>query len=81
MANTVAHPDLALEKFIGIDSNEDPTAFIRLLEKKISFSLGIRTAKKKKITYKPFMTTEGKHFLDLFHEEQSPNGLTHYKLL
>ena len=33
MANTVAYPDLALEKFIGIDSSEDPTAFIRLLEK------------------------------------------------
>ena len=40
MANTVAYPDLALEKFIGIDSSEDPTAFIRLLEKKISFPLG-----------------------------------------
>ena len=40
MANTVAYPDLASEKFIGIDSSEDPTAFIRLLEKKISFSLG-----------------------------------------
>ena len=37
MANTVAYPDLALEKFIVIDSSEDPTAFICLLEKK-SFS-------------------------------------------
>ena len=44
MANTVAYPDLALEKFIGIDSSEDLTAFIRLLEKKISFSLGNRPA-------------------------------------
>ena len=44
MANFVAYPDLALEKFIGIDSSEDPTAFIRLLEKKISFSFGIRPA-------------------------------------
>ena len=44
MANTVAHTDLALEKFIGIDSSEDPTAFVRLLEKKISFSLGSRPA-------------------------------------
>ena len=44
MANTVAYPVLALEKFIGIDSSEDPTAFIRLLEKKISFSLGSRPA-------------------------------------
>ena len=44
MANTVAYPDLALEKFIGIDSSEDPTAFIRLLEKKISFALGSRPA-------------------------------------
>ena len=44
MANTVAYPVLALERFIGIDSSEDPTAFIRLLEKKISFSLGSRPA-------------------------------------
>ena len=44
MAKTVAYPDLALKKFIGIDSSEDPTAFIRLLEKKISFSLGSRPA-------------------------------------
>ena len=42
MANTVAYPDLALEKFIGIYSSEDPTAFIRSLEKKIGFSLGSR---------------------------------------
>ena len=44
MANTIAYPDLALEKVIGIDSSEYPTAFIRLLEKKISFSLGSRPA-------------------------------------
>ena len=44
MANTLAYPDLALEKLIGIDSSEDPTAFIRLFEKKISFSLGTRPA-------------------------------------
>ena len=46
MANIVAYPDLALEKFIGIDSSENPTAFIRLLEKKISFSQGSRPATK-----------------------------------
>ena len=34
MANTVAYPDFALETFIGIDSSEDPTAFIRFLDKK-----------------------------------------------
>ena len=44
MANTVAYPDLALEKFFGIHSSENPTAFIHLLEKKISFSLGSRPA-------------------------------------
>ena len=44
MVNSVAYPELALEKFIGIDSREDPTAFIRLLEKKISYSLGSRPA-------------------------------------
>ena len=42
MAETVAYPDLVLENFIGIDSSEDPTAFIRLLEKEISFSLDSR---------------------------------------
>ena len=44
MANTGAYPDLALEKFIGVDSSEDPPAFIRLLENKISFSLVKRPA-------------------------------------
>ena len=44
MANTLVHPDLALDKFIAIDSSENPTAFIRLLEKKISLSLGSRPA-------------------------------------
>ena len=42
MANTVAYPDLALKTFIGTESSEDPRAFIWLLEKKISFSLGSR---------------------------------------
>ena len=46
MVNTVAYPDLALRKFIGIDSSEDPTAFFRLLEKKICFSLSSRPATK-----------------------------------
>ena len=34
VANTAAYPDLILEKFIGIYSSEDLTAFIHLLEKK-----------------------------------------------
>ena len=42
MANTVAYPDLAIEKIIRTDSSEHPTAFIRLLEKKIRFSLDSR---------------------------------------
>ena len=41
---TRAYPELALEKFIGIDSNENPTASIRLLGKKFSFSVGSRPA-------------------------------------
>ena len=44
IANTLAYADLALEKFIGIDASEDPTALIRLLEKKISFSSVSRPA-------------------------------------
>ena len=46
MANNVAYPDSALEKFIGVDSSEDPTVFIRLLEKQISCSSGSRPAVK-----------------------------------
>ena len=46
MANTVAYPDLVLEKFIGIDSSEVSTSFIRLLKKKISFFSGNRPALK-----------------------------------
>ena len=42
MASSAAYPILALEKFIGIDSSQNPTAFIRLLEEKISFSSGSR---------------------------------------
>ena len=44
MTNTVAYPDLALEKLIGFDSSEDPTAFNRLLEKRISFSFSSKPA-------------------------------------
>ena len=40
MANALAYLDLGQENFIGIDSSEDPTAFVGLLEKKMSFSLG-----------------------------------------
>ena len=57
MANTISYPDLALEKFIGIDSIEEPTAFIRLLEMKISFSL-----LQLKMIFKPYMTMAGKPF-------------------
>ena len=47
MANTVAYPDLALEKVIGIDSSEDPRAFIRLLREENRFPLGSRLAIRK----------------------------------
>ena len=33
MSNTVAYLNIALETFIGFDPSQDPTAFIRLLEK------------------------------------------------
>ena len=40
MANVVAYPDLALEKFNGLDPNEDAVDFFDMLEKKIAFFLG-----------------------------------------
>ena len=44
MANPVAYPDIALEKFTGLDPSEDATMFIDLIERKIEFSLGLRPA-------------------------------------
>ena len=42
MANVVAYPNLALEKFTGLDPNEDARDFLDIVEKKIAFSLGTR---------------------------------------
>ena len=42
MANVVAYPDLALEKFTGLDPNEDARDFLDIVEKKIAFSLDTR---------------------------------------
>ena len=39
MANNVAYPAKAKNKFVSIDSSEAPTAFIRFLEERISFAL------------------------------------------
>ena len=36
----LAYPDLALDKFSGIDPDQDAEAFIRLIEWKINFALG-----------------------------------------
>ena len=62
MANTVAYPDTALEKFIGIDSSEDPTAFFRLLDKKKSVSDWAVDLLQVKITSKQYMTIQGEPF-------------------
>ena len=43
MTNAIAYPDLALEKFTGLDSSEDALTF-NLTERKIGFCLGIRHA-------------------------------------
>ena len=65
MVNTVAYPDLILKKFFGVDSSEDPTAFIRLLEKKIVSVYAVEV-KQMKITYKSYMI-KAKPFLDPFY--------------
>ena len=44
MANVIAYPDLALEKFTGLDPNEDARDFLETVEKKIAFSLSTRAA-------------------------------------
>ena len=42
MANVVAYPDIALEKFTGLDSSEDAQELFNLIQRKIQFSLGRR---------------------------------------
>ena len=41
-ANVVAYPDIALEKFTGLDPSEDAKDFFSLLQRKIQFLLGTR---------------------------------------
>ena len=44
MAYVVQYPDLALEKFTGLDPIEAARDFLDIVEKKIAFSLGTRPA-------------------------------------
>ena len=74
--NTVAYVDSALKKFIGKDSSEDPTALIRLLEKKNFFSLGSRSATNEKNIYH----NRRKTFSDPFYTVHLLNGSIHFKL-
>ena len=39
-ANPLAHSDLAVDKFSGIDPDQNAEQFIQLIEKKINFALG-----------------------------------------
>ena len=41
-AKVVAHPDIALEKFTGLDPSGNAQEFFSLIQKKIQFSLGTR---------------------------------------
>ena len=41
-ANVVAYPDIALEKFTGLDRSEDAQELFNLIQRKIQFSLGTR---------------------------------------
>ena len=41
MANThLAYPELVLDKFSGIDPDQDAESFVQLIERKINFALG-----------------------------------------
>ena len=41
-ANVVAYPEIALEKFTGLDPSEDAQEFFSLIQRKIQFSLGTK---------------------------------------
>ena len=62
MANVVAYPDLALEKFTGLDPNEDARDFLDIVEKKIAFSLGTSTGETQ-VTNKTHMITDKEPYL------------------
>ena len=62
MANVVAYPDLALEKFTGLDPNEDARDFLDIVEKKIAFSLGTRPGETQ-VTNKTHMITDEEPYL------------------
>ena len=79
MANTVSCPDLALENVFEIDTSEDPTAALRLFQKKISFSRGSRPAVNEK-SFKPYVKIERKPFSDLSYAVQLRSGSNHLKL-
>ena len=80
MANTVACPVLGLMKINGIDSSEDPTALIGLLAFKTSFALDTGPATNKNNTQN-VNDDRRSALLEMSHKDQSPNGLTQYKLL
>ena len=42
VANVVAYPDIALEKFTGLDPSEDAQELFSLIQRKIQFWLGTR---------------------------------------
>ena len=61
MANVVAYPDLALEKFTGLDPNEDARDFLDIVEKKIAFSLALD--QETQVTNKTHMITGKEPYL------------------
>ena len=61
MANVVAYPDSALEKFTGLDPNEDARDFLDIVEKKMAFSLGTRPAAQ--VTNRTHMITDKEPYL------------------
>ena len=71
--NTVSFPDLALEKFLGNDPDQDAKSFLLTLEKKINFLLGSRPVD---ITERArYLLREEKPYFINFFEDQQQNGM------
>ena len=79
MANTVAYSDFGLENIAEIDSKEEPTAFLRLLQKKFSFSLCSRPATNEN-NVKILHDDQRKAVLCPFYAVQLLSGSTYSKL-
>ena len=76
--NTVSFPDLAPEKFLGNDPDEDAKSFLLTVENKINLSLGSRPTD---IAERARYLFRKKHYFLHSFEDQQQNGMPTQKTM